>query len=570
MRTLMLSRLLLVFYLLTGVGQLSAATSFELSGSSGFSNKLVSKPRIVSFSQTGCVNKGQLLSVIGQNFGLHTGKGIALKGNAQHIDLTVQSWNSTSIVVLLPNDSGVGPGKTYSLAIENNKHSQWLGNTDKSLTFCAAKITLAPKPDLKAGSTIKPPWQNRLPKSGGEVSEGESGNAPSQPVFPTGGGSLLGRDLPPAPQQQEEMVVTKEPEQFESAEVVAVSRGMEEANALAQQLISSNITVKRRHIMKNLGLVISVLHIPRDYGVAPTVDALRNSYPDLWTDVNHRYQLYGTELKRKRYAQASIRWPVTATRCGSGARIGLIDTGVDLQHPALKEQRITLRSFLSAGINKAPAEHGTAIAGLLVGNPVNPEFAGLVPAAKLFAATVFRLRDEEQVETTAELIVKALDWLIGQKVEVINLSLGGPRNLIVELALQQVLDKKITVVAAAGHNGTNAPSGPKIYPAAQKGVLAITAIDANNKIYPKASQGSYIDFAAPGVDVWAASPGGTGAYRSGTSFAAPFLTGVIAQADLPATSLIKGLRKNALDLGESGKDPVFGWGLVRNTSRCSK
>ncbi len=119
-----------------------------------------------------------------------------------------------------------------------------------------------------------------------------------------------------------------------------------------------------------------------------------------------------------------IRWPRSAERCGSKARIGLIDTGIDVLHPALKGQRITTRSFLSAGIDKAPTDHGTAIASLLVGKPAQPEYAGLVPAAELFAATVFRLRDDEQIETTSELIVKALDWLTGQRVRVINLSPG--------------------------------------------------------------------------------------------------------------------------------------------------
>ena len=90
---------------------------------------------------------------------------------------------------------------------------------------------------------------------------------------------------------------------------------------------------------------------------------------------------------------------------------------------------------------------------------------------------------------------------------VINLSLGGPRNLLVEAALQRTMQQGIVVVAAAGNGGADAMP---VYPAAQPGVIAITAVDANLKPYPRANRGDYIAYAAPGVDVWVATPGGTG------------------------------------------------------------
>jgi hypothetical protein len=382
---------------------------------------------------------------------------------------------------------------------------------------------------------------------------------------PSGNGSLLGRGLPPPPQSQDARAAAGEQNSFEPDEVTAVTPSMDEARALQQELLSQNITIKRRYALKHLGLVISVLRIPPEYDVPATVDSLRNAYSRLWIDANHRYQLQGSDRDIRRYAQRMVGWPEPATECGRDVRVGLIDGAVDTSHPSLTGQQVARRSFLSAGVPAAPADHGTAIAALLVGRADSGDFAGLLPAAKLYAAGVFRQRDGEYVETTSEVIIRALDWLAGEQVGVINLSLGGPRNLVVELVLQEVMDKGIAVVAAAGNNGQD---GPPTWPAAQHGVVAVTAVDAGRKPYRKASRGDYIDFAAPGVDIWTASPEGSGKYRSGTSFAAPFVTALLANSQGQGGLALDVLRKGAVDLGVAGRDPVFGWGLTRFPGGC--
>ena len=202
---------------------------------------------------------------------------------------------------------------------------------------------------------------------------------------------------------------------------------------------------------------------------------------------------------------------------------------------------------------------------LLVGNKSSHKFRGLLPNAKLYSAAVFRLRDKKQIDTTAELVIAALDWLVGENVSVINLSFGGPRNLILELVLSKLINKRLTVVSAAGSNGKN---GPPLYPAAQPGIFAVTAIDANLRPFTKAPKGNYIDFSAPGVDVWVASASGSGKYSSGTSYAAPFITASAAIIPHDSKKIYEILKEHVKDLGNPGKDPQFGWGLIKASSEC--
>jgi hypothetical protein len=286
--------------------------------------------------------------------------------------------------------------------------------------------------------------------------------------------------------------------------------------------------------------------------------------PRVRFDANHRYRLQlGPEIS---YGPNLIGWHKAEQKCAVGVRIGLIDTAVDLQNPAFKAKAVIARSFLASGVAPAPADHGTAVASLLVGDGG----IGLVPGAELHAAAVFRSRGRNEVDTTAELIVRALDWLAGEKVAVINLSFGGDRNQLLEAAIVRVEQLGLRVFAAAGNSG---PDAPPVYPAAQPGVIAVTAVDANLKVYSHANRGEYIAYAAPGVDVWAASSGGKGQYVSGTSYAVPFVTAVFAEIKGARpkagwAALDKAVQSRTKDLGAPGRDSIFGWGLIQATGGC--
>jgi subtilisin family serine protease len=104
-------------------------------------------------------------------------------------------------------------------------------------------------------------------------------------------------------------------------------------------------------------------------------------------------------------------------------------------------------------------------------------------------------------------------------------------------------------------------------------VIAVTAIDQNSSIFQEANRGDYIDFAAPGVRIWAPGGGNFGQYLTGTSFATPFVAAMATLAvakDRPAdlASLTEELAAHSEHLGPPGKNPIYGYGLVKAVSGC--
>jgi subtilisin family serine protease len=195
---------------------------------------------------------------------------------------------------------------------------------------------------------------------------------------------------------------------------------------------------------------------------------------------------------------------------------------------------------------------------------------GLLPGAELRVASIFEEPEAGAPAASVVAIARALDWFVEERVPVVNLSLAGEGNALLALAVERAADRGLVLVAAAGNGG---PQAAPAYPAAYPQVLAVTALDARLQPARDAAQGDHIDFAAPGVRVWAPGPDG-GAYRSGSSYAAPFVTAAAASLLLDggtadAAKVEQVLARRAVDLGAPGRDPVFGWGLVHSGEACS-
>jgi hypothetical protein len=239
-------------------------------------------------------------------------------------------------------------------------------------------------------------------------------------------------------------------------------------------------------------------------------------------------------------------------------RIGMIDSLVDVSHPSLNAANIESRSFVSDSAD-LPDFHGTAIASILVAN--TNEYTGLAPKADVFAAAVFERDDDKGEFASTVSLVLALDWLVGSGVNVINISLAGPPNRLLEAALTQAEKRDVLVVAAAGNGG---PAAKPMYPAAYDSVIAVTAVDSDGLVFRLANRGNYLDLAAPGVGLQHARAGGGYIASSGTSFAVPFV--VTAAARLrslqPTQDVRELLYKTAKDLGPEGRDDIYGYGLL--------
>jgi subtilisin family serine protease len=152
----------------------------------------------------------------------------------------------------------------------------------------------------------------------------------------------------------------------------------------------------------------------------------------------------------------------------------------------------------------------------------------------LFVADVY---GGSRAAGSATSIVRALGWLSSHRPQVINISLVGPPNRLVQRAIQIVQSRGTQVVAAVGNDG---PAAPPQYPASYPGVVAVTAVDARGRAIPEAGKASHLDFAAPGADMAAALPGNGYTRVRGTSFAAP-----LAAARLLATGSIGALSAEA-------------------------
>jgi len=436
------------------------------------------------------------------------------------------------------------------------------GNNSATATLTCGALSFSPGTIKLPGATV---GSRTLTPT---VTPADTGTGAEFPALTPGAttptpasGSLLGAALPPPPQNVPP-VPPKESRAIEMAELVVVSANFADAQQLSTQAQALGLSVKRRSNLGGLGFVVTVFRVPKDVAVGNALLQLRQTMPNAWADANHRYQLMGDD--NHTFGQRLIGWQPT-TSCGAGFRVGLIDTPLDTNHPQFRGRSIHARSFLPGGVNPAPADHGTAVAALLIGRDT-----GLIPSAQLYTANIFRSHDN-MTDTTAEWVVMALNWMAESQVAIINLSLGGPRNLLVEAAVQRLLERGIAVVAAAGNSGADAPP---VFPAAQPGVVAVTAVDANLKLYKNASHGDYVTFAAPGVDIWTAAPGKDGIYVSGTSYAAPFVTASLVSSRTNAKTgweaVVRQLESKARDLGSKGKDPTFGWGLVQTAGCPSK
>ncbi len=342
-------------------------------------------------------------------------------------------------------------------------------------------------------------------------------------------------------------------------------------NQIKADLAATGYQLLKESNLAGLGFQLLQMKIPVGTAEADILEDLRNRYPQATIDYNHRNRLSGMP---RTYADSLVGRDPSPQACPvlaqSSFSIGVIDGGVDLKHPALKGgQDIRTAGFAHGGKGlPKPSDHGTAIAVLYKGQDVENGYPGLLPKAPLFIADILTQKTGKPFAATSSFL-EGLNWLIGRKVKMVNMSLEGPPNATVNRALEEASKKKVYLFAAAGNGGVNADPP---YPAAHKAVIGVTAVDKDKHIYRKATPGGHVDFSAPGVMLWLAKAGGKGSYRSGTSFAVPYviansvyllstqpeLENAVGHKDLKAA-----LSSNVVDLGEAGKDRVFGRGLIQ-------
>lgn len=304
-----------------------------------------------------------------------------------------------------------------------------------------------------------------------------------------------------------------------------------------------------------LDLVLVRFRVPAEWD---SLAALKQRLPTHLKEQLDRNHIYGAQAGNPSLPEDVA--PSFAPVCNAPVKIGMIDTAINTEHPAFANNQIVVRDFVGEKFD-APRAHGTAVAGLLVGSgtAVQP----LLPNAQLYAASVFYPRNQYAQGATMMDLVRGLNWLANEKVSAINMSLAGPDNQILRSVIARVVQQGIAVIAAAGNEG---PAAPPMYPAAYSDVIAVTAVDREQRVYRWANRGDYIDFAALGVSVNTAHSNGGFGRESGTSIAAPIVSAFVvcelAGQHQNSSGIIEGLAAKIIDLGEPGRDPVFGFGLL--------
>jgi subtilisin family serine protease len=259
----------------------------------------------------------------------------------------------------------------------------------------------------------------------------------------------------------------------------------------------------------------------------------------------------------------------TGAACQGSHRLGLVETHVNLEHPALRDRKIEVIDLRPKGTKRSTWGHGTAVASLIAGGGVGSA-QGLLPTAELVVAVPYYRSSRGEDVASAFDVVRAIDLLITRNADVINMSLTGPANVAIERALLKAHEKNVPIVAAAGNSGARARP---LFPAAYDKTVAVTAVSKSLTIYRRAVQGEHVDFAAPGVEVALVTAAGKTELRTGTSFAAPYVAAAMAvlrkqHPSLDVDSAVKKLADAARDLGDPGKDRVFGWGLIQANALC--
>ena len=316
--------------------------------------------------------------------------------------------------------------------------------------------------------------------------------------------------------------------------------------ALVRNLEERGFKVIRRDALRGLGSVLVHLRPPAGISAPAAAAMLNKGEPGGLFEVDHFLGVTSGRVERGKGApMADMKRPDK-----DRLWIGMIDTAV-WTGATLRGTRVEARDFANSK-GKPPFAHGTAVASILARQG----------AARLTTANIFSA--DRRPYSSASAVVQALNWMVERKVPVINISIAGPRNALVDRAIAAVRARGHLVVAAAGNEG---PAAPPAYPAASSGALAVTAIDREGRIYADANRGPYIEISALGVGVGAEAPDGSLKPHSGTSFAAPFVSAALARclrSPDPGKSVacVRSMEARARDLGLPGRDPVYGYGLL--------
>ncbi len=304
---------------------------------------------------------------------------------------------------------------------------------------------------------------------------------------------------------------------------------------------------------------------PAGKDLISTIKEIRNDYKIKISDLN--YVLDTLSIQDPLY---NDQWYIPETKFDEAwkqadsksiVKVAVIDSGVDHTHFDLNNKITQGFDFVNNDTDTSDDHgHGTFVSGIIAASSNKIGIKGLYDNARIIPVKVIDSNGLGTYEDTAKGIIYAAD----NGAKVINLSIGGyGYSFMLKDAVDYALEQGCIVVAAGGNDGIE----QEIYPAAYPDVIGVSALGYNGQIWSGSNSGRHIDVSAPGVDIISTGISNSYVYASGTSASAPMVSALTAmlvseKSDLSSSFVARLISQTAKDLGEKGRDKIYGSGKI--------
>lgn len=334
-------------------------------------------------------------------------------------------------------------------------------------------------------------------------------------------------------------------------------------------------------ILVNHGIKIKK-HLPLANACLCLVDESTGSIKSLAADDNVEFieddyvamiQVLPPTIDSLNITSQSVPWGISKIEApsawkhslGQGIKVGIIDTGIDLEHPDLKDNIKEAHSVVDGTSADDDNGHGTHVAGIIAALDNDIGVVGVAPKAEIYSVKAFDSRGRGRVSD----IIDALNWCVKKKVHVVNMSFGFSANSrALERAIRAAHRHNIIMVAAAGNSGGR---DSVLYPAKYSQVIAVSASDRQDKAANFSSRGPEVNIIAPGVNIASTYLEQDYKNLSGTSMACPHVAGacalLMAISGAKAENVKKVILSTAKDIGLP--EETQGVGLVNVSAAVS-
>jgi subtilisin family serine protease len=434
-----------------------------------------------------------------------------------------------------------------------------------SLAAQQAQVILNLTANIQLAALVTPPVVSNVP---GAIRTPPQ-PAPQPPSNAAGGARQV---LPSLPSRIVDIPPATETRMIKDEVVVQIASNMT-TNQLQAAIRRLGLTVIASESLTNSGSTVVRLKITDGKTPAAAIRSLANVGMAAIVQPNYVYNLDQAATDQAPAAQGDTGQQGDAAQYileklkmldvhrmvrGANVTIAVIDSEIDATHPDLVG--VVAQRFSAVGAPEKPHPHGTGMAGAMA---ARHRVLGTAPAARLLAVHAFS-SNAAKAESTTFNILKGIDWAVGQGARVINMSFAGPKDPSLERALKLAYDRGIVLVAAAGNAGAKSPP---LFPGADPFVIAVTATDIDDKLFPGANRGKYISVAAPGVDILVPAPESGYQLTTGTSVAAAEVSGIVAlllerNPKLTPADIRRILSASARRLAPGDRDDNFGSGLI--------